>query len=64
MPEEYKLKEKSREANDEGDNGDDGDGNDDDDNDTSGIACMHVALTSLVRPLQNALGVRNVIGQR
>ena len=48
MPEEYKLKEKSREANDEGDNGDDSDGNDDDDNDMSGIACMHLVLTSLL----------------
>ena len=65
MPEEYELKEKSRsrEAKDEGDNGDDGYGNNDEDNDTSGTACMHVVLTSLVRPLQNALGVRDVTGQ-
>ena len=58
MPEEYKLKEKSREANDEGDNGDDGDSNDDDDNDTSGTACMHLALTSLLCNLCTELSGR------
>ena len=40
----WQCKPKNREAKDEGDNGDDSDN----DNDTSGIACMHLALTSLL----------------
>ena len=35
----------------------------DEDNDTSGIAHVHVALTSLVRPLQNALRAHITTGQ-